>query len=252
MKKINSKNVFDRFHPPAPFAADTWQESAQELIDHAQRALWSPAGARALAWLRDKQGLSDSTIKRARLGYHPGSPTMPRGIVIPGIAGGVIWQVSIRRPVNAPDYYPIPGSRPMLAGADSLAGAEIILITACYLDMLAAAQAIGDVCGVCSFSGGLPDLGAWGQYLITARLFLAACELPRSVKNKLMLIPRQMAKVHSLTPPADSLAAYQAGGGDLWGWLGPHLERLDPATTWQAWAVSVGADFFEVQTSYAI
>lgn len=243
MKKTNAKNDLDRFPPAAPFAADTWQESARELIDHAQRALWSPAGARALAWLQGPCGLTERTIKAAGLGYSPGGGELPRGIVIPGTLGGVIYQVLIRRPTKAPDYSQLSGSRPMLYGAGNLAGADVVMITPSPLEALLAYQELGDVCGVCAFGGAvdLPDLRVWGRYLVNARVIVAAGELPRGWAVKLRLTPRHYAQVRTLQIPADSLAAYHASGGDLWTCLSA---QLDPLPDWQAWGASVGANIF--------
>ena len=57
--------------PPAPLAErlpdEAWRGHAERLVTRSQEALWSPAGARALAWLRAR-ALADETITSARLG----------------------------------------------------------------------------------------------------------------------------------------------------------------------------------------
>ena len=47
-----------------------WQSRAKAVAVEAERALWAPCGARALAYLRGR-GFTDDTIRGARLGYVP-------------------------------------------------------------------------------------------------------------------------------------------------------------------------------------
>lgn len=95
-----------------------WQQRAAELVDIAERCLWSPTGERALKYLMEVRGLFPSIIKEARLGYIPaddpkhniygrvvfkdwlkpdGKPYRCQcGIIIPHFADGALWNVRCR------------------------------------------------------------------------------------------------------------------------------------------------------------
>lgn len=103
-----------------------WQHTAEAFALRCAAALWSPAGATALRYLRDHRRLSDDTIRQARIGWHdPGAPFATidgigrayRGITIPRSYGGALWGVNIRRPKTDTGgdkrarYRGLPGSR---------------------------------------------------------------------------------------------------------------------------------------------
>lgn len=119
--------------PPPP----AWRARALEVHAAAESALWSEAGATALAYLR-KRGLSDDTIRAARLGYvhkgrmelrslwglaNEGAFSLPlhRGILIPYLVDGEIWRLEVRRPVTAQDWVCAPGK--FLAPGNDATGA---------------------------------------------------------------------------------------------------------------------------------
>lgn len=98
------------YEPPP----DAWREAAAAFVADAERRLWSghPAAASALRYLRGR-GLTDDTIRDARLGLHPsdtwprrsswgldggGKVWLPRGVVIPWFDAGGVSSVNIRRP----------------------------------------------------------------------------------------------------------------------------------------------------------
>lgn len=85
---------------------DAWQQAAKAFVARCAAALWSPAGAVALRYLREHRLLSDDTIRAARLGWHdPGAPFVSidgigrawRGVTIPRYYGGALWNVNTRR-----------------------------------------------------------------------------------------------------------------------------------------------------------
>jgi hypothetical protein len=113
--------------------ADLWQEKAEKFVRWAEANLADrPA---ALAWLAAR-GISRDAAIDYRLGWNDGEKGkdiyrprkawglpeqlkdngrpkalwIPRGLVIPFIAGGVIIRVRIRRPDGEPRYYVLPGS----------------------------------------------------------------------------------------------------------------------------------------------
>ncbi|OPZ75711.1 MAG: DNA primase [Firmicutes bacterium ADurb.Bin456] len=236
-------------HTPAIPPGATWQAAANDLIAQAESALWSPGGIRALEYLKGR-GLSDRTIKRFRLGYHPedqripvakwGSPIdesplyIPRGILIPCIVGGVVWYIKIRRPKGTPKYLNIRGGKPALFGADHLRGAELVILTEGELDAILTFQELGDVCGVATFGSATarPDLDTWGEYLITASTILTAYDLDNAGRHGLEELTGTLGtarplQVPQLNPGDKDITDYYLAGGDLWKWLEHNLNQIE-------------------------
>jgi DNA primase len=143
---------------PAP-PGSIWQVRAFEIIEASARRLWSPVGARALAYLR-RRGLIDATIREARLGYHPcevrdaperwGLPAdhravwLPKGLTLPVQPEGKTWMLWLRRPAGAPKYVAVTGSRHYDGGLDAVRPGEPAMLVEGLLDQLAIEQE-GDV-----------------------------------------------------------------------------------------------------------
>ena len=93
-------------HPGWEEPPEQWQRAATAFYQACQRALWSEVGSPDLDYLRQRV-LSDETIRKAALGYHPGAFRAPasqwgrttwfaRGIVIPWLIEGGIWRLTTR------------------------------------------------------------------------------------------------------------------------------------------------------------
>lgn len=232
--------------------AEMWQRAALAFVESSERALWEPVGARALAWLREKRGLTDRTIKQFRLGYNPalirpaaeswGCPGdnpdplyIPRGVVIPGLVAGECWYIKIRQSVGNPKYINIRGGRPALFGADNLIGAEIVLLTEGEFDAILAHQELNEFCGVATLGSATKrlDLETWGRYLLPARLILTAYDLDKAGADGRTVLAEQSDRVHYLPVPRlneedKDITDYWNAGGDLKDWLNYHLDRIDP------------------------
>jgi len=85
------------------------KSAALEAVERCERRLWESEGTAALAWLHDARGLSDETIKRARLGLSLQSDcdcesvpltysglVVPEGITLPWIRGEEIVNLRVR------------------------------------------------------------------------------------------------------------------------------------------------------------
>ena len=108
---------------PAP-RPPGWQEFARMVVMRAETALQSPrmgGDQGPLAYLK-RRGLSDATIRAARLGLQvedewvsgifPGAKVcIPKGIVIPWFEGPEVTLVNVRRFQGEPKYWAIKGSR---------------------------------------------------------------------------------------------------------------------------------------------
>jgi hypothetical protein len=107
---------------PAPPRPAGWQDFARGIVEEAEAALWSGRGSEARDYLHDR-GLSDETIRAARLGLRPEDAHIegifpdkpawvPAGITIPWFEGTDLAMVNIRRPEGSdPKYWAIRGSR---------------------------------------------------------------------------------------------------------------------------------------------
>lgn len=102
--------------PDTPPDAD-WQSKALCLIDETERRLWSntQSAKNARQWLNNR-GLTDETIQLHRLGLsvkegYSCDLFLHKGITIPTISKGNVWQVRTRTP-DGLIKTPIPNSKP--------------------------------------------------------------------------------------------------------------------------------------------
>ena len=176
--------------------SDLWQERAREFVTYCETQLWQIPDA--LDYLHGR-GLSDETIRAARLGYNPkeihdkpenwgqepaNCPRgvwLPRGWVIPCEVGGVLWYVKVRRPADDSDdgnkYIAVKGSHKagVIYGLDSMAGKSDGVLCEGELNALILGQCVGGVCGVASVgdSGNIPGAQSLPTLASIKRLWLA-------------------------------------------------------------------------------
>jgi hypothetical protein len=161
-----------------------WQESAGLLIERAEKYLWhpkSPEGRRALIYLMER-GLTEDTIKQARIGYVPlaqdglwykepfswwgidpellnekdrakGGVRIPPGILIPWFEGDTIWKLAVKRPGQEMDYGQIQGSGKGLYNVDALQPDKPAMLVESELCALSVQQEAGDLVA-CVATGG--------------------------------------------------------------------------------------------------
>jgi hypothetical protein len=131
---------------------------AVKLVEDAEKRLWTPEGANALAYLRGR-GLSDATIKAARLGRTPGVAIPVRdgtafwtveGITIPWLDRDRLAMVQIRRRkgeepkyvrafAEDPSIYPTP---------EAVRPGKPLVIVEGEFDALLLGQALGELAAV--------------------------------------------------------------------------------------------------------
>jgi hypothetical protein len=162
----------DKEAPP-----EVWQAKARAFLDDAIKALWTPAGAAVRRWLHDNKGLTETSIRKAMLGYASRDLYAPReawalpddkkrvwipaGLVIPYVVNDVVHRLRIRRTESTgPRYVIVSGSSsaPMLLGADKAAA----VVVESELDALLLAQAAGDLAAVVALGNAQakPDIEA--------------------------------------------------------------------------------------------
>jgi hypothetical protein len=153
-----------RASQPSPLLPPSfvWQRRAEQVAVEAEGRMWSPEGARALAYLRGR-GFTVETIRGARLGYVAedrreipeawGLPIdhlqvwVPRGVAIPWRVCGAIWRLNVRRSAGSPKYCGPAGSGNALYGADGIHPNRPVVVVEGELDALAVAQEAGDLVG---------------------------------------------------------------------------------------------------------
>ena len=154
-----------------------WQETGKIFVERAERYLWhpnAPEGQQALAYLRGR-GLTDETIKRARIGYCPamksgawysdtfeswgidpasiqdeakrerGRIVIPPGIVIPWMEGDRIWKIALKRPGQEVSYGQVLGSKEGMYNISSVQFDQPAMLVESELCALSVMQEAGDL-----------------------------------------------------------------------------------------------------------
>lgn len=167
-----------------------WQMNALELVTEAEELLWGASGDRALKYLHER-GFSDETIRRARLGYHPGKPWdggriggrkwhniwVAHGILIPVFAEDVLWGIKVRRADGKPKYVWASGGggASALYGADEVQLGGPLLVVEGELNALSAVQTAGDLLGVVSLGSASSTLNVRWMSLLASCSPLLVC-----------------------------------------------------------------------------
>ena len=155
--------------PAAPRKADRpegWQAFAREIVSRAEALLWSDQGAEAQSYLRGERGLSEETIREARLGSWPeddsvGGIWVPRGLVIPWFAGPAVAGqplaqsadvrlINVRRPEGQPKYLAVKGSHRggIYPGWSGIVRGKPLVIAEGEFDALLLGQELRGLCSV--------------------------------------------------------------------------------------------------------
>jgi DNA primase len=263
-----------RQEPPAKQPpAQAWQTAAQVYIPYTERQLWSPAGKKALEYLRKERGLCDETIKRFRLGYNPirlyrpaekwGTPngndkdlTLWAGIVIPWIIGGEVWAINTRQMGSvAPKdrYKKVRGSRGAVFNADRLETASVALYVEGELDVMLAQQEAGGRLAVLSLGSGsgTPDEAVWAYHFYKPNLtmFLPdndAAGWETFGKFAAKQLARYLVAV-GLPDNSKDLGDYYRAGGNVQAWINDTLQAHDPVySEISALAAELGATVREI------
>ena len=142
--------------PDRPSGLD--RTEAERLVEEASERIWRPEGADALAHLRGR-GLTDATIRVARLGWTPGAmlPTSDgarywraSGIVIPWLDRDRLALVKIRQPDGCrPRYAQAFSDHPAIyPGLGAIRPGAPLVIVEGELDTVLVAQEIGHLASI--------------------------------------------------------------------------------------------------------
>jgi DNA primase len=256
----------DRWHPNvasinSPHPSQVWQARAGVFVENCESVLWSETGARALVYLKER-GLKDDTLRRYRVGYNSaerfepledwGLPDpedgkwhtvwLPRGIVLPCFAGGALWYIKFRRPVNKKQelggeqkYIKVKGSKPGLFGADNLQGAWVAVLTEGEFDCMLLDQEAGDLAGAATLGSATDrisrlDMGVWGHYILSVAYFLAAYDLDEEGEKGVRALEGFTDRVHPAhlpeLPEVKDITDLWKAGGNLGDWVARTVEKL--------------------------
>lgn len=138
-----------------------WRSRAEEIVKHAELNLWGEHGERALHYLKEQRGLTETTILEAKLGYIPGDYrdwktlhglTVPCGITIPWYADQMLWGIKVRRAAGQQRYQQVSGGniKGCLYLADTILPGLPLMITEGEFDALIVRQVAQDSISVAS------------------------------------------------------------------------------------------------------
>jgi DNA primase len=227
-----------------------WQERGREFVRACRARLFAPEGERALAWLH-KRGLEDATLQRAGIGYcaedsytpreawglepklgddgRPKPLWIPRGVVIPWIIGGDLWDVNIRRPAARGDklkYYRIQGGTPALYNADCIVGGRPAVLVEGELDALTLVQAAGNMAAMVATGS---TTGArrtrWLARLGTASPVLVAYDADEAGEDAAAYWVEALPHARRWRPYWGDANELAQAGVDLRGWVAAGLTR---------------------------
>ncbi len=236
----------------------TWQAKARAFVSACTAQLWTPAGAKALDYLRGR-GLSDDTIRRFKLGFNAAkrsasaqgwgladraTVTAVAGITIPREIVGELWAVNVRRmnadgtPYAGKDkYICVTGSVLGLWGVDTITtGAPALAFGGEFDAMLAAQHAPAGV-GCVTFGGeghGLSEL--WRNMLSRASAVHVCMDNDEAGDDGVMRWMSLPQARRARVPQGKDLTEFAQAGGDVSTWIAKTTSPAAlvlPATAWR-------------------
>jgi CHC2 zinc finger/Toprim-like len=159
---------------------------ALSLIADASERLWTPEGSTARAYLKDRRGLTEGTIKAARLGWvrsvelptRDGDRFWPAsGVTIPWWDHGRLALLKIRQPEGStPKYAQAFGDRPALYPTpEAVRPGKPLVVTEGEFDALLLGQALGDLAAVVTLgsASARPEAAILGKMLPAPAWYIA-------------------------------------------------------------------------------
>jgi hypothetical protein len=238
--------------PPKPIEPpqDHWQARAEAFLGYTQTVLWESGGSAALGYLHAERGLVNDTIRAWGLGYNPQDiwdkpPNwgltgdrkiwLPRGIVIPIVRDGQIWNVKVRRPLPGDalastigavnrltdlKFCSPRGGKAALFGADKLADHPVLFLTEGEWDAMLAWQAIGDLADVATLGGSKHKLDTLDlASLLSAWRIVILYDADAAGREGAKGIQAISSRAQIVEPPDHDLTDYHLAGGHLRPWL---------------------------------
>lgn len=146
--------------PPRLERPAGWQDFARGVVSRAEGLLWSDGGSEAMRYLAGR-GLTEDTIRAARLGYRPEDEWfsgidpdrrvyVPAGVVIPWFDGPDVTLINLRRAEGRPKYQAVRGSRRdgLYPGREGIVAGKPLVIVEGELDALLLGQELRGLAAV--------------------------------------------------------------------------------------------------------
>lgn len=209
--------------------SNEWQDAATIHAAACIDRLWSPSGSRALAYLRTRRMLDDSTIRKFDLGYcdRTDKPSGAwHGITIPLNYGGVLWSINVRtnEQNGMPKYIQRTGSRRCAPfNGDALADPAITRVVICEgeFDAMLCQQHAPSGTAAITFGGkGTPPNY---EALLLLRGKRCYCAFDADEHGDAGAIAWQSIAKRVRVPIGNDITEYVQLGGDLPSWI----ETLD-------------------------
>jgi|GEM_PF-854361 len=205
--------------------SDEWQRAGEVVMQQGINNLRSQTGDRARKWLNDR-GLIDETLERCSIGYFPEAKVIEGlwvfgGIIIPWYIEGALWAIKVRLPVtdNGSDKYkavtwskssfstssgelPCAGV-PLLFGADTLTGKDIIFLCEGEFDTMLLNQETGDLIDCVtlgSCSSGIDSRII--PYLLPARQIYIAYDIDKPGQTAAEKLKNRFPYMKRVIPPS--------------------------------------------------
>jgi DNA primase len=195
---------------------------ALALVEAAEKRLWTPEGAEALAYLRGR-GLTDETIRRHRLGWTPGVRLLTAdgirfwralGVVIPWFDGDRLALAKIRQPEGrSPKYAEAFRDRPTLyPGLEGIRRDAPLVATEGEFDALLLGQELGELAAVVTLgSASARPEGATYLAMLPAPVWYLAHDADPAGDDAASRWPARKQRVRLPAPFKDWTEARQAG-----------------------------------------
>ena len=140
---------------------------------------------------------------------------IPRGIVLPWLLDGQLWQLKLRTNREQPKYLAISGGHPCLFGADTLVPGEPAILAEGEFDAMLLWQEAGDLVGVATLGSCNRGFSARAlRYLLGCPRLLVAYDVDAEGDKGPERLGQLSPRMQRVRPPVgkDVTAFWQAGG----------------------------------------
>ncbi len=214
---------------PMKAATPDFHAKAMAIVEQSERRLWSADGTKAMTWLKAR-GLTEATIRAARLGYIPQNGEIDgvyvdRGISIPWFAGSQVCFVQVRRPKDEPKYRAIKGGCRSACYPATPTPGRPVLICEGEFDALLARQELNNVADAVTLGGATEEIDAEvATTIASCPVVLVATDNDTSGESAAAKWAKATSRAHRVRPPQgkDITDAYLAGT-DLAAWIKAQL-----------------------------
>ena len=204
-----------------------WRSRAEEIVKQAEANLWGGQGKRALHYLKEERGLTETVILEARLGYIPGDYrdwkiihglTVPCGITIPWYADHMLWGIKVRRAAGQQRYQQVSGGniKGCLYFSDTIQPGLPLMITEGEFDTLIVRQVARDLVSTASIGSAANKRinPRWFSKLISAPRILLRMDEDLAGQEAVTWISQlSLAVKHVQVPETNDVNDYYLSGG---------------------------------------